>query len=757
MSKKILEESKRSFEDEELARALQLIAEQESRDEPKRKKMKLEPSKPATEEKPIMLLKNHGNSCYINATLQLLNNLTFSNLERVSPDPQVNIILDLIRNPTSENLENVLTLANYQGNQEDTREFLTIALNLLQENGYIHTAIRETTMYINTTPMILLSSSEESKTYTTIQDYLTNYKKDMNIEIMPLNDTQNIIILLPRFTDKKSKKGNYFSLKKKTEIIPNEEISFTNGIKYRLSGCIIHEGTSMNNGHYTYLTFKNGTADKYIDDHKTIDREDPKNEDNIIPGTFDDYVTKYNPKIALGNYLKNGYVYLYTKIPGSTATPFSIAVKENWNCNMCTFDNDKDSYVCTMCYVKRTDGTKLELPCGTKRARSPVKKAAKPVTAPARSPVKKAAKPVTAPARSPVKKAPARSPVKKAAPKTVVTAPARSPVKKAAPKPVAVPVSSPIKKIRSSPKKKVTPEKSIMPLTNIGNSCFINAALQLVDNLQLTNMNSNMTTRDTKLLNSIDIEDIFTRKYKKIKNPLAVIKNIRDFYNNRNQNNELKDILKNFYRRSQEDSQEFLIVLMHLLDHHTKYKGLQDTRLFCENNTSRFVEFPHIPNKPLQNEYETINLALIKDPSRSVTIQDCLDYYQIKETLDDPITEGNCTEKNITIVPYKDSTNVIFQLKRFNNALTKDSSPIIPNPTIALFANRERTASVNYQLTGCIIHTGGVTLNSGHYTYLSFKNGLPGMYINDSRISKYNPQKDPSFHENGYVYLYTKI
>jgi ubiquitin C-terminal hydrolase len=690
------------------------------------------------------MLKNHGNSCYINAALQLLDHLTFSNLESDSPDPRVNIIVKFLKNKNPEELFNILHEFGYYTEdedaeeQKDSSEFLFQVVDLLQNNGYINVDLDQLNGHAWYTANFIMVTPDKDKF--NIQHYLMGNR--------PKNNTQNILIWINRF-----RYANNRRTKTKQVINPDKVITFENGTAFSLSGCIVHEGASLNQGHYTYLTFKNGEPDEYINDTKTIDREDPKNKDKIIPGTFDNYVSKYNPLMAAGNYSKNGYVYLYTRIPGSTSSS-KITPKEDWNCNVCTFLNEKDHDVCTMCHASRTDGTKLDMPCGNKRARSPVKKAAKTVKSLTRSPVKKAVK---SPVRSPVKKA-VKSPTKKVA--KPVTAPSRSPARKAA-KPVTAlsrspikkmtlkPVSSPIKKIRSSPKKKVTPQKSIMPLINIGNSCFINAALQLVDNLQLTNMDSNMTDRDTQLLNTIYIQDIFKRRYKKIKNPLAVMKNLKDFFNNRNQNNELKDILKAFYRRSQEDSHEFLIVLIHLLENYTKYKGLQHTGLFCENNTTRYKAVPE--------EYEIIELALVKNQRKSVTLQDCLSNHQMKETLDDPIREGNCTEKNITIVPYQDSTNAIFQLKRFNNALTKDSSPIIPNPTISLFANRERTASVNYQLTGCIIHTGGVTLNSGHYTYLSLKNGQPDMYINDSRISKYNPQKDPSFHENGYVYLYTKV
>jgi len=327
----------------------------------------------------------------------------------------------------------------------------------------------------------------------------------------------------------------------------------------------------------------------------------------------------------------------------------------------------------------------------------------------------------------------------------------------------------------------------VMELINQGHSCFINASVQLIDDMQLIN--------EKKISNNPTIQILL------------------DLINNRNTNNELYNLInqedpiasRQYYIGIQEDAMEFLSKMIQFLE------GDYIKTKFNRNN--KFSECKdRIPN-PDKNE---LDLYIILDIGVTVvngiglnTLKDFIDQLQIKtyiaptlisndetrgiekqkfiaqqrERIEDEnnfnyykklisdienekgLTIGGCVNQQHTLLPYDDTKNLIIQLLRYDHdhdrdfynegELKKITHSITPNENL-------RFGEINFVLTGCIIHEGNTT-ESGHYTYLSFKNGAPHKYISDTVNFNYeymmwsDKDKDKyDYLKNGYIYLYTK-
>jgi len=298
----------------------------------------------------------------------------------------------------------------------------------------------------------------------------------------------------------------------------------------------------------------------------------------------------------------------------------------------------------------------------------------------------------------------------------------------------------------SSKKKQKSPKKSkknthnddnskIMRLINKGNSCFANAALQLIDSLSFlpNTVVSSTEHKTTKIL--------------------------FDLLHQRNIGNQLDELLKQkddytkkkYFNNSQEDSGEFLMSMLGFLNKKYIHVSLNEITSFDDCNG--------IVPEPANRDLPYINLYLMNEEIDN--LQNLLDDEQKSITLQ-KLTEktngvGGCKLKKLTYIPYPTTRNIIIQLSRFGigsivNA-EKNKQIITPNP-ILRFDDGSK-----FQLTGCIIHV-GKTIANGHYTYLSFKkDGEPHQYIDDlgdPYVRDYVKKAKNNYETNGYIYLYTK-
>jgi ubiquitin C-terminal hydrolase len=270
-------------------------------------------------------------------------------------------------------------------------------------------------------------------------------------------------------------------------------------------------------------------------------------------------------------------------------------------------------------------------------------------------------------------------------------------------------------------------------IINIGNSCYLNSALQLLfnskdfrelnkNNIIGTNINNYIDTNLSLLFNPINIKNIVA----KVNNQFAGF--------------------------GQEDSFEFIVYLLDYIDnidkitHNKLYDlfGIQITiNIKCKmlkclkeserSDTELFLQLPLI---------ETNQILYLNDLYK--------EYKKIEKLMNENAYRcDNCKQKTIArrkTITTKWPNNLIIILKRFNNQIRKDNRQVI----------MPLEWRHNYKLKGGIIHSGAY--GGGHYTYFG-KEDNKWYMANDSHISLINDIE--GFINNnasyGYIYLYEKI
>lgn len=257
-----------------------------------------------------MLLENKGNSCFINAGIQLIDDLSLD-VKRSRQKPKersTRTLLQLLRNRNENNELSEILEMYYEGVQSDADEFVKTMIDLLARENYINITVSEATQFLQQS---LLASNRfrfvrenvvASNTIDifingckTIQECLDNSQNELDeLESGEYNYTHKRIAYKPTGRDLiiTLKRYDYTGAKLQRKIQPDDLISFGTA-RYYLKGCIIHLGRHLSSGHYTYLTFnENGEPDVYISDDKT----------------------QLYRKNEMNDYLKNGYIYLYKKV-----------------------------------------------------------------------------------------------------------------------------------------------------------------------------------------------------------------------------------------------------------------------------------------------------------------------------------------------------------------------------------------------------------------------------------------------------------
>ncbi len=262
-------------------------------------------------------------------------------------------------------------------------------------------------------------------------------------------------------------------------------------------------------------------------------------------------------------------------------------------------------------------------------------------------------------------------------------------------------------------------------IINIGNSCYLNSAIQMLFNCSdfrklCNNINLN------KIINDYDDVNI------NVFNP-SEIKHIVASHN------------KMFANNHQHDSYEFMIYLLDIID---KYKNKDLYNLFGiktrTNVKCKLLNCLHESDNTITELF--LNLPLTDDLSESYRL------YKSTTILSDKNNNGyKCDKcKKISIARKKTITsfwpnNLIIVLKRFNHLMSKDNRKV----NIPLIWRH------NYKLKGGIIHLG--VYGGGHYVYFGEENDIWYM-CNDSHISIIN-DIDGFMKNQGamsYILLYNK-
>jgi len=258
---------------------------------------------------------------------------------------------------------------------------------------------------------------------------------------------------------------------------------------------------------------------------------------------------------------------------------------------------------------------------------------------------------------------------------------------------------------------------------NIGNSCYLNSALQLL-------FNSDDFYKLTYKSNDLYKE---AREYREGTN----------VYNPRNIKSLIDSRTNLFKGSSQQDSSEFITFLFDIVSTFNNNKlyekfGIQtDINIKCKL-VKCLHESSHIENDLMLVLPLTDNLS------------DSYRMYKSSERLDndnaydcEKCKMKTIARKRIEIVKWP--TNLIIILKRFDGMMRKDNNKI----SIPIDWRH------GYTLKGGIVHIG--SFNGGHYIYYGYNKSTHEWFIaNDSNISIINKEKLNELVPNSYILYYTK-
>ena len=253
-------------------------------------------------------------------------------------------------------------------------------------------------------------------------------------------------------------------------------------------------------------------------------------------------------------------------------------------------------------------------------------------------------------------------------------------------------------------------------LNNIGNTCYLNAALQmLLLNTDFCNLILKYNGGPSEILNILSnfIINYYINNNVESLNP-EIIKNI------------IKHRNEMFNGHQQQDSCEFIIFLFDIINdeitkinsNHNLYNiyGFKlDSRIKCK-----------IINCLHSNEMTVNELILLLDVYP--TLEESFNSFKSRELISNDYTCDNChikllASKRLNISKYSNNLLICFKRFKYNNG---SYEKITDNIQIPLIFN-------NYILQGAIIHSG--SYSGGHYIYIGVVKNKWYMF-NDNYISE---------------------
>lgn len=268
-------------------------------------------------------------------------------------------------------------------------------------------------------------------------------------------------------------------------------------------------------------------------------------------------------------------------------------------------------------------------------------------------------------------------------------------------------------------------------LQNLGNTCYMNSAIQLLMNC---NSFKKMIKNNKNKSENLNIIYNFIKEYESA-NRYITPKDLKNMVGKR------KQLFGGF---GQQDSHEFLIFLFDIIDEDLKINN--NSELYDIFGLEFLINFKcKILN--CLNESEHIEKELFLNLDLSDNLDNSYrNYKQIVKLIDDNMYM--CEKCNMKrpgrklIVTKKWSKDLIIVLKRFNNNLIKNNNDM----DIPLEWRH------GYRLKGGILHSG--SLNGGHYVYFGMKNNEWYLF-NDSNVSTINNINN--YLKKAYILHYEKI
>jgi len=343
------------------------------------------------------------------------------------------------------------------------------------------------------------------------------------------------------------------------------------------------------------------------------------------------------------------------------------------------------------------------------------------------------------------------------------------------------------------------PNININGFINLGNTCYLNSALQLLFSIEeiknyfvnkgfLEELNNNLKKVNFKNNNNIKNNILFIQNFFSL---------IRDYASNDNKTlspnnllNSIRNINKDFVGFYQHDSQEILLIIMDVIHENLKYEVDVNYQGQPKNDTDVLViESIEALKKILNYKYSIVNelfygmyycqYVSVENSNKGMLVSknyehfnnltlefdgnhliDNLDIFFKDELLDSELLHEKTKKKYKVkkIVKIINAPKYLFvTLKKYNQQhKTHNNSYTFPiyNLDFSKYCMGYDSYKCNYDLIGAICHRGN--LDYGHYYSILNKNNN-WFVVNDESISKFNIEKNKQkLFNDAYVLLYTK-
>jgi len=291
-------------------------------------------------------------------------------------------------------------------------------------------------------------------------------------------------------------------------------------------------------------------------------------------------------------------------------------------------------------------------------------------------------------------------------------------------------------------------QSNICGLNNIGNTCFMNSALQLIVNCTVLTkfiLNNNFSSKKLNCYKKFLVDYL--------SNNVITPNTVKQMVSDEN------SIFAGF---QQQDAHEFLITLIDIIydelrkefkDKDDNILGIKNNKLIdviFDTNITSIIYCDTISEKSKTRIGEKI-LSLSIPKKKNITLNDCIEKFTEIEKL-----SGDCQWLNDKDKKYYDAYKrlyiksypkyLIIHLKRFD--FTFGANKINNSIDMDLNLNLKNE---NFSLRSIVVHIGNV--GGGHYINIVNKNNT--WYVcNDSNISKVKDINQ--FLNKGYIYLYVK-
>jgi len=279
---------------------------------------------------------------------------------------------------------------------------------------------------------------------------------------------------------------------------------------------------------------------------------------------------------------------------------------------------------------------------------------------------------------------------------------------------------------------------SYVGLSNLGNTCFMNSALQIIIHCDiLTNY----------ILNTNLPGDLF-QSYKRL---------LQDYSNTKNGKSVRPSEVKQtvgmkfpiFSGFGQEDSHEFLINFLDYLEEDFKKNNINIISDLFDCKVTTVIK--SIESNEQSEITELVRFLCVPVPAKSdVTLEDCFVKYLEQEQLN-WVTPNHKNEQAIKITYIKSFPKyLIFQIKRYNK---------INKLNISIGTNEKWVSDIfpnnmYYMLKGFVVQHG--SMSGGHYiSYVKLNNQW--FCFNDESVSKINDDTALTNSQNAYLLFYERI